>query len=157
MDFAWDEIGQILSYLMPAIIIVIMNVFFRKHQEQKKRQTLVRSLLSDINYNQKLMDAFAMGWQMKKFKTGTWKQNKEKLDYISPDLRSTLGDVFDIAEQFNGEIGVAMKHKSAIYMANIQVDRLRGPLARSQQGLEEWLQENKGKEKILKRGKNSTP
>lgn len=157
MDFAFDEIGQILSYLVPAIIIVIMNVFFRKHQEQKKRQTLVRGLLSDINYNQKLMDAFSMGWQMKKFKTGTWKQNKEKMDYISPDLRSTLGDASDIAEQFNGEIGVAMKHKSAIYMANIQVDRLRGPLARSRQGLEEWLQENKGKKKIVKRDKDSTP
>ena len=157
MDFDWGEIGKIFSYLVPVIILIVVNVFFRKQQEQKKRLTVVRSLLSEINDNQKLVEAFSLGWQAKKFKTGNWKRNKDKMDYVAPDLRTTLAGAYEIAEEFNREIESAKKYKSTSYLASIQVDRLSEPLARSKQGLEEWLQLNKGKEKILKRSRDSAP
>ena len=157
MDFEWGNIGQILSYLAPVIVIIVVNVFFKKQQEQKRRITTVRSLLSDTNHNQKVMEALSIEWQMKKFKTGTWKRSKEKIDYITPDLRSALGDAFEIAEEFNREIDSAKKHKSASYLAGIRVYRLKEPLARSKEGLEEWLQSNKGKEKNFKRSRHTAP
>lgn len=156
MDFDWGEIGKFFSYLIPVIIFILFNVFFRKRQEQKRRLGVVRSLLSEINYNQKLMEAFLFQWQAKKFKTGNWKRNRDKMDYIDQGLHTTLAGAYEIAEEFNKEIDAAKKHKSASYMASIQVDRLKEPLANSKQGLEEWLQLNEGRKEPVKEGSDST-
>ena len=157
MDFDWEEIGKIFSYVVPVIILLLVNVFFRKQQEQKRRQQVVRSLLSEIDHNQKLMEAFLFQWQAKKFKTGAWKRNRDKMDYIDQDLHTTLASTYEIAEEFNREIEAAKKYKSASYLTGIQVDRLREPLAKSRQGLEEWLQLNTGKKEPVKLGDNSAP
>lgn len=156
MDFDWGEIGKFFSYLIPVIIFILFNVFFRKRQGQKRRLGVVRSLLSEINYNQKLMEAFLFQWQAKKFKTGNWKRNRDKMDYIDQGLHTTLAGAYEIAEEFNKEIDAAKKHKSASYMASIQVDRLKEPLANSKQGLEEWLQLNEGRKEPVKEGSDST-
>ena len=149
MDFGdLGEIGKYLAYLIPVIILILTNVVFRKQKQQKARLSVVRSLLSEISSNQKLMEAFSLQWQTKKFKTATWKQNKDKMDYIDPGLCYTLADAFEIAEEFNREIDAAKKHKSVSYLAGIRVDRLREPLARSNQGLEEWLALNQSKKKL---------
>jgi len=157
VDFEWGEIGKIFSYLVPVIIIILVNIFFRKQQEQKRRLEVVRGLLSEIDSNQKLMEAFLFQWQTKKFKTGIWKRNRDKMDYIAPDLHTTLAGAYEIAEEFNREIEAAKKHKSASYLAGIEVDRLREPLAKSRQGLEEWLQLNSGKKEPVKPGGDLAP
>ena len=153
MDLSdWGDIGRILAYLVPVIILLVVNVFFRKQQEQKRRLTVVKSLLSEIDYNQKLVDAFSLKWQAKNFKTGTWKKNTGKMDYINQSLHATLATAYEIAEEFNREIDTAKKYKSTAYLANIQVDRLIEPLARSKQGLKEWQELNKSRKKLLKEG-----
>ena len=156
MDFDWGGIGKTLATLIPIIILILVNVFFRKQKEQKRRLNVVRGLLSELSYNQKLVEAFSYQWQVKKFKTGSWNGNKDKLDYIEQSLHATLAGAYEIAGGFNREIDAAQKHKSASYMASIQVDKLSEPLARSKQGLEEWLQLNKGKEKAFKRSRDLT-
>jgi len=157
VDFDWGEIGNILTYIIPVIILLVVNVLFRKQREQKKRLTVVKSLLSEINYNQKLVEAFSFRWQTKKFKVRNWKKNKDKMDYIDQSLHATLASIYEIAEEFNQEIDAAKKHKSPGYLASIQVDRLREPLTRSKEGLEEWLRLNKGKEKIFKGSRDLAP
>ena len=152
MDIDWGEIGQILSFLGPVAAFVVINIFFRKHQEQKRQQEVVRSLLAEIEHNQKLMEAFLFKWQSKKFKTGAWKSSKDKIDYIDHSLRNTLAGAYDIAEEFNGEIEAAKKHKSSSYLAGIQVDRLKEPLAKSKEGLEAWLELNKRAKEMPKPG-----
>lgn len=149
MDFDWGEIGKIFSYLLPVIVFILFNIFFRKQQEQQRRLAVVKSLLSEIEHNQKLMEAFLMRWQTRKFKTGNWKRNKDKMDYIDRGLRATLAGAYGIAEEFNKDIAAAKKHKSPGYLAGIQVDRLKEPLAKSKQGLEEWLELNKGRKKPI--------
>lgn len=147
----WDDladVGKILTYLVPAIIIILTNVVFRKQKQKKERISVVRSLLSETEYNQRLMEAFSLGWQTKKFKTGAWRRNKAKIDYIDPGLRYTLDAANAIADEFNREIDAAKKHKSMSYLAGIRVDRLKEPLAESKEGLEEWLRLNTGKEKL---------
>jgi hypothetical protein len=155
VDFDWEEIGKIFSYLIPVIVFIVFNIFFRKQQEQKRRLTVVKSLLSEVDHNQKLMEAFLMRWQTKKFKTANWKRNRDKMDYIDQDLRTTLAGAYEIAEEFNKEIEAAKKHKSPGYLASIRVDRLREPLAKSRQGLEEWLELNKGRKKPVEEGGDS--
>jgi hypothetical protein len=152
LDFDWKDIGSILTYLLPVVIFIVINVFFRKQQEQKRQQQVIRSLISEIEYNQKLMEAFLFKWQAKKFKTGIWKSNRDKMDYIDQSLHNTLAGAYEIAEGFNSEIEAAKKHKSSSYLAGIQVDRLKEPLARSKQGLEEWLELNKRSKELTKPG-----
>lgn len=67
-----------MSYLVPIIVFVVTNIFFRKRQEQKRQEQVVRSLISETDYNRKLMETFLFKWQSKKFKTGTWKSNKDR-------------------------------------------------------------------------------
>ena len=110
---------------------------------------MVKSLLSEIDYNQKLMESFSLVWETKKFKTATWERNKDKIDYVEDKgLYSTLVDVYEIAKEFNREIDMAKKYKSTSYLVSIKVDRLRKPLAKSKEGLQQWLDLNKGKKKI---------
>ncbi|MFC1938491.1 hypothetical protein ACFLWH_02430 [Chloroflexota bacterium] len=148
MDF--EDIGKFVTYLIPVIILVLTNVVFKKQRQQQTKLKVVRGLLSEIDFDQKLIDAFSMQWQIRKFKTGTWKRNKDKMDYIDPGLRYTLADAFEIAEEFNREIDSAKQHKSTSYLAGIRVDRLVGPLAKSKLGLEEWLELNQSKKKLPK-------
>ena len=98
------------------------------------------------------MEAFLFNWQAKKFKTGAWKRNKDKMDYIDQSLRNILAGAYAIAEEFNGEIDAAKKHKSPGYLAGIQLDRLKEPLARSKQGLQEWLELNKRAKELTRPG-----
>jgi len=152
LDIDWGEIGQVLSYLVPVVAFIVINIFFRKQQEQKRQQQAVHGLLSEIDYNQKLMEAFLFKWQAKKFKTGVWKRSKDKMDYIDNSLRNTLAGAYAIAEEFNGEIDAAKKYKSPGYLAGIQLDRLNEPLARSKQGLKVWLELNKRAKEMPKPG-----
>ncbi len=147
MDFDWKEIGNILAYLIPVVIFVVFNILLRKQQEQKRRLGVVKGLMDEIDQNQQLMESFLLQWQFKKFKTGRWKRNKDKLDYIDQGLRATLAGTYEIAEGFNREIETAKQQKSTSYLAGVRVDRLRDPLAKSRQGLEEWYALNKDRKK----------
>ena len=151
MDFDWEQIGKVLATLIPIIIFLVFNIIFRKQQEQKKKLTSVRNLISEIDHNQKLIEAFSMQWQTRKFKTSAWKQTKGKMDYLDSGLRYILSDTYAIIEEYNREIDMAKKQKSASYLVNIRGERLTKPLAQSKEGLEEWLQLNKGSDKIFKR------
>jgi hypothetical protein len=147
MDFDWSEIGKVITYLIPVIMFVLFNVVFKKHREQQRKEAVVKGLLSDTDYNSNLVESFSMKSQMKKFKTTTWKRNRDKMDHIDQSLYSTLADAYEIADGFNREIDAAIKHKSTSYIAGIDVSRLIKPLARSKQGLEEWIELNKSKKK----------
>jgi len=147
MDFDWSEIAKVLSYLIPIIIFILFNVVFKKQREKQRQLGVVKSLLSETEYNSNLVDSFSMRSQMKNFKTATWKRNRDKMDYIDQSLYSTLADAYEIADGFNREIDAAKKHDSASYIAGINVSRLTKPLAKSKQGLKEWLELNKSKKK----------
>ena len=148
MDFDLSDIGKIFSYIIPIIVFILFNVLFKKQREQQRRMTVVKSLLSETEYNSKMAESFSLRSQMKRFKTATWRRNKGKIDYIDQGLFSTLASTYEIADDFNREIEAAKKHKSASYIAGIDTSRLIGPLAKSKQGLEEWLGLNKGKKKV---------
>lgn len=148
MDFDWSEIGKVLSYLTPLIMFILFNVLFRKQKEQQRRLSVVKGLLSEIDYNSKLAESFSLQSQTKEFKTATWKRNKDKMDYIDQSLYLTLADAYEIADGFNREIDKAKNYKSTSYLVGINAERLVKPLAKSRQGLEEWIELNKVKKKI---------
>ena len=140
-----SDLGGNLIPLIILAVVVIVNIFFRRRRGERTQLEIIARLLSEVNYNQKLMETFNLHWQAKKFKTDSWNRNKAKLDFLDQSLQIALSDAFNIAEDFNQEIAAAKKHKSSSYLASISMDRLRTPLAATKQGLEEWLQQNMGR------------
>ncbi len=140
MDLDWNQIGKVASSLAPLLGFILFNLLFRKQTEQRRRLAVVKSLLSEIVYNQRLVESVLLQYKIKKFKTSTWKRNKGKMDYIDQGLRSILANAYDIAEEFNKEMDKAKKYKSSSYF---NTSRLIEPLVKSKRGLEQWLELNK--------------
>ena len=139
------ELGETSGTLIFIVLIVLLmaaNIFFKMRRGRKTPLGMAATLLSEINQNQKLIETFNFHWRSNRFKTGSWERNEDKLDFLPQELLDTLSDAFDMAEDFNERIDAAKKYKSDSYMASISVDKLRSPLAKSKQALEEWLQAN---------------
>ena len=149
MDFGdLGELGKNLTILIPLILLIIFQILFRRRRAERTPREVVTSLLTEINQNQQLMESFQVSWQVKKFKTGSWQRNKNRLDFLDQSVQTALADVFNLAEDFNRQMANAKKYKSTSYLANINVDKLREPLARSRRGLEAWLQANAGQPRL---------
>jgi len=142
------ELGKNLTVIIPLILLIVFQIFFRRRRAERTPQEIVTSLLTEINQNQQLMEAFLVNWQVKKFKTSSWQRNKNRLNFLDQSVQTALANAFDLAEDFNRQMASAKTHKSASYLANINVEKLREPLSRSRQGLEDWLSLNKGKRKV---------
>lgn len=143
MDFGnLDELGKNLTVIIPLVLLIVFQIFARKRRTERTTAEIVSSLLGEVNQNQQLMEAFLLRWQFKKFKTASWQRNKNRLDFLSQSAQTALTDAFNQAEDFNRQIDNARKNKSASYLANVNVEKMREPLARSRQRLEEWLQLN---------------
>ncbi len=150
MDFDWDQIVKVLSYLIPIIAFILFNVFFKKQREAKRRLSVAKGLLSEIGYNHRLAESFLMQAQRKKFKVATWERNKGKMDYLDQSLFLTLVDAYEIAGGFNLEVEATKKEKSESYLTGINVGRLIGLLAKAKQGLEQWIELNKSQKKMTR-------
>ena len=62
-------------------------------------------------------------------------------------LRNTLSYVFETVGEFNDQIKAAKKARLPSYL-NIDVDKLKEPLAKSRQGLEDWMMETIGRKEL---------
>lgn len=136
----FEDIGRNLIILLPIALLILFNIFFRKRRGERTQPEIVISLLSEIALNQQIMEAFLQKWQTRKFRIDSWQRNKGKLDFLGQELQNNLAKAFSLAEEFNRDIDSARQYKSSSYLAGISADKLSEPLARSRQGLEEWLQ-----------------
>jgi hypothetical protein len=141
-------IGNILIGVVIALFLV-GNLFLRKRSMEKTDLGKVAILLAEINHNLKIVDAFSYNLRVKKFKTGSWARNKDKIDFVDERIRTTLANAFNMAEEFNQKIAAARKYKSSSYLASVEVDKLRNAMTKSQQELGEWFTENKDSQELL--------
>lgn len=139
MDFG--DAGAILIIIIPIIMIILFTLFRTRIRGERTPLEIVASLIREIKDNQKLVEGFSFQLP-KKFKTGSWKRNNAGLDFLDQEVQTALSDAFSLAEDFNQQIEAAKKHKSASYLSSITVEKLTEPLAKSKQGLDEWLKEN---------------
>ena len=138
-----SDFGNILIILIPIILIVIFNVFFRRRKAEKTQPEIAMSLLSEVVTNQQIAEAVTKTTQIRKFRTGSWQRNREKLDFLDEKLRDELAKAFNMAEEFNRAVDATRKFKSSSYLEGISVDRLKESFTRSRQGLEGWFELNK--------------
>ncbi len=138
MDFG--TIGENAPLIVVAVIVlVLLQIFLRKSKPEAAEQEVVQSLLLEVRVNQALLESFHLWQKPRKFEMVSWRRNKTKLDFLNQSLQSALSDAFGMAEDVNQRVVDAKKYKSASYLVGINIDKLKEPLAKSKEGLEEWL------------------
>jgi len=145
--------GNIILAIIIALFL-LSNLFLKKRSMEKTDLGKVVNMLAEINQNVKIIDAFSYNLKVKRFKTGSWSRNKDKLSFLDDKLRTALASAFGMAEEFNQNIDAAKKRKSSSYLAGIEVDKLRDIMTMCQQELGNWFNENRDSQELLpkKRG-----
>ena len=87
-----------------------------------------------------MAETFHQRQKPRNFEVVSWQRNKNKLDFLPQPVQTSLSNAFNMAEDYNQQIDSIKKFKSAGSMVSIDAQKLMGPLAKSQEGLEEWLQ-----------------
>ena len=102
----------------------------------------VVGILSNVNKNVRYIENFSFHRSMGKLKAGAWKKNKDKINFLPQEMLTSLSKLFEMVEEVNERIDAAIKYKSDSYMAGIDISKLREPLARNKEQLQEWVQAN---------------
>lgn len=133
-----------VNVLMGILVVIVLavNIYVKSRRTSKTPLGIVTGILSAVRHNESLVENFGFQRNVGKFKTIVWKKNKDKIDFLPEDLRRTLTQVFEMSEEINGRIDAAIKFKSDSYLAGIDVSKLKGPIAKSKEPLQEWLQAN---------------
>ena len=143
MDFGDSGANVILVIVLG--VIMVANIFFKKRKTESTPIGMVISIFSEVNHNENLAGDFGANRGAAKFRTGSWKRGRDKIDFLPQDLLSTIATAFNMVEEVNERIDAAKKFGSGSYLEGIDVSRLKAPLAKSKQGLQAWLEENMNK------------
>ncbi len=143
MDFG--NISENLPIIVLVIGFILLQFFLRQRRKPEiAQQEIVQNLLSEVRLDRALVEIFSLRQKPKRFETVRWQMSKTKLDFLDQALQVALTGAFTMAEDFNRQIDAAQKYKSASYLVGIDVAKLKEPLTKSQQGLEEWLMAKTG-------------
>lgn len=102
----------------------------------------VIGILSNVRHNENLVENFSFHREIGRMKASAWQKNKERVEFLPQELRTTLSQLFELVEEVNESIDAARKYKSDSYMAAIDISKLKAPLDESKEQLMEWIQEN---------------
>ena len=125
--------------LLIAAVILIPMFFRRRLRPMAAPQEVVRNLLSEVKLDLSLAEVYIANGRVKKFETVSWQLNKNKIDFLGQSVRAALTDAFTLADDYNQQVAAAKKHRSDYSIANINIEKLKGSLTDSKDGLEEWL------------------
>ena len=141
MDFFGEDTQW--AIIIPIIILIVLSFVMRRRRPAERTDPeIAGSLFLDVNENLKLAESFSFQRRPRKFRTGSWQRNSEKVGFLPRTLQDALSTAFTLAEDFNQQIDAAKKYKSTIYLSGVDVQKLEGPLTKSKEGLEEWLKAN---------------
>lgn len=143
------DLGGNLLLILAIMGLILLQFFLRKgYRPERTHPEVVQNLLTDVKLNLALVEIFHLPKKPKKFEVNSWQRNKTRINFLAQSLKSALSEVFVMAEDFNRQIDMAKRSKSANHTVNIDVDKLKEPLTRSKQGLEEWLLINIGAKRL---------
>jgi len=137
------DLGALPVLITLGIVILLFYMLRRRGGNVRQRPELVQSLIYEVRLNQALVETYYVREKLRRFETTHWQLNKDRLDFLGESLQKTLSEVFGRVEDFNQQIKTAKKAKM-LENLNLDVNKLKEPLAESKKGLEDWLEENTG-------------
>ncbi|MFO8143814.1 MAG: hypothetical protein R6T78_03965 [Dehalococcoidales bacterium] len=142
MDFFGGEGSSQWTMIIPLIVLIVFSIFMRRRRSENTPQDIASSLLNDINADQGIIERFGTQTKPTKLKTGSWDRNNEKLGFLDEETRNSVSNFFKIAEDFNQQIESAKTYRTSSYLSNINVERIKEPMNKSKEGLQDWLKNN---------------
>ncbi|MBE9478164.1 MAG: hypothetical protein IMY81_02845 [Chloroflexi bacterium] len=142
MDFFGGEGGSQWTMIIPLIGLIVFSIFMRRRKSENTPQDIASSLLSDLNANQGIVEQFGSQMRPTKLKIGSWQRNNDKLGFLDNDTRNSITNFFRMAEDFNMQIETAKRYKTTSYLSGISVEKLKEPLGKGREGLQEWMKAN---------------
>ena len=144
MDFG--DIAGNAPLIVGLIVFVLLWVFFmRRRKPEATERAIVQSLLSEVRLNQAVLEFCRVREKPRKFSASNWRINKGRLDFLVQSLQVALSDVYGMAEDFNRQMDVAKKSRTGSHLAYLDMDKLKEPLAKSREELEDWLMAHGGR------------
>jgi len=137
------DFGALPVLISLGVVLLLFYLLRRRGGSVRRRPELVQSLIYEVRLNQALVDTYHLREKPKTFESTHWQLYKDKIDFLEEPLQKTLNNVFSMVAEFNGQIKAARKAKSNDFQ-NINVSKLKTPLAKSKKGLEDWLEETTG-------------
>ena len=129
------------------IILVIVAVIFTwvrlGGSRVRHRPDYVQRLIYEIRLNQALVETYPKREKPRRFETTIWRMFNNEMDFLDDSLQEKLTDVFDTLLDYNEQIHAAGKTKTYDQL-NINVNKIKKPLARCRKELEDWLEEATG-------------
>jgi hypothetical protein len=138
MEVSWQE------YLIVAIVAVFFFWLFMRQKKHSSLKTgLVSSLTREIKDNLKIIEVRSGNPQsVKQFKTKEWTTYRTKVSFLGEENVKNLSEAFKLASEFNVMIDQARKSKNLASLQAMQIEHLKEPMVKSQDGLAKWLQDN---------------
>jgi len=135
------EWSQYIIFIV--IILLLVWSFMRRRRTASPKLDAVVGIISDVSQNLRILEERLTDWKSpKKFKTGAWRFYQDKVTFLDTELLAVLREAFTLAEDFNARIDSARKNHILSTLQDMPVERLRGPLMRSKEGLTAWLRAN---------------
>ncbi len=141
-DFFGGEGTSQWTLIIPLIVLIVFSVFMRRRKTESTPQDIATSLLSDMNANQGIMEQFGSQMRPTKLKIASWQRNNNKLGFLDNETRTSIINFFKMAEDFNMQMESAKKFKATSYISGINTERMKEPLVKSREGLQEWMKAN---------------
>ncbi|MDD5590703.1 MAG: hypothetical protein PHY18_02105 [Dehalococcoidales bacterium] len=143
MDFFGGEGGSSQwTLIIPLIVLIVFSIFMRRRKSENNPQDIVMSLISDLHSNQRIIEQLNTQMRPTKLKIGSWQRNMDKIGFLDEATRSNVTNFFRMAEDFNLQMDTAKRYKTTSYISGINTERMKEPLAKSREGLQEWLKVN---------------
>ncbi len=139
MDWDW---GAVVLLLTMVVIFVIFS-FARGRGGVRHQPEVVKFLLFDVKMNQALVDTFYERKKVRGFERTNWEINKSRISFLSESLKETLRNTFTMVEELSAEVKALKKDKTRD-RREVDVAKLKEPLAKCREGLEGWLMETLG-------------
>jgi len=133
------------------IIIILLAIVFTwvrvGGSRVRRRPDFVQRLIYEVRLNQALVETYHLREKPRKFETTAWRMSQDNIDFLDDSLQQTLTDLFTTVGEFNEQIKAARKTK-VFSQLNIDVNKIKEPLAESRKGLEDWLEEMTGQREL---------
>ena len=137
-----DGLGT--SVLIGVAMVLLLGLSIGLQIVRTRRAPLgkVVGILSSVKYNMKLCEDFSYHRSIGRMKSKAWEKNRDKVYFLPQGLMNDLSKLFEMVDEVNERIDAAIRYKSDSYMAAIEIDKLKAPLANCQEKLTEWVYEN---------------
>jgi hypothetical protein len=133
--------GSSWQIIIPLVVLIAVSFIMRRRRSERNPQEIATSIILDLNADQKIIDEFDYQKRPKKLKTGSWKRNEAKVNFLDESIRSDINKFFSMADDFNLQVDSAKRY-GTVHLSSISVERMKEPLTKSREALNEWLKTN---------------